>query len=268
MKKQPRNRRLTIAQIGQLVFLSTKDLFRDNGPQWAAAIAYYALLSSFPLLLAVVAVAAYFVDPRSAVQQITQFLGQYLSTGQAQLQQVARTAIDARRTIGLISFAALLWSGSSVFGVVTKALNVAYDVEYSYGFLKRSLIQVLMLITIGFAFVLALASRWLIRLAWEVLSTLPAGEGAIAQLTGHVVAAVLLIAAFFLIYHFVPRAEQSWQASLSGAVADAAVSVSSSTFHNLCKTFQQSQFDLRPYSSIGCRVTMSMGCELDTALWR
>ena len=65
MKKQPRNRRLTIAQIGQLVFLSTKDLFRDNGPQWAAAIAYYALLSSFPLLLAVVAVAAYLVDPSS-----------------------------------------------------------------------------------------------------------------------------------------------------------------------------------------------------------
>jgi uncharacterized BrkB/YihY/UPF0761 family membrane protein len=48
-------------RIGQLFFLSGKDFFIDNGPQWAAAIAYYSLLSLFPLLLAITSIGAYFV---------------------------------------------------------------------------------------------------------------------------------------------------------------------------------------------------------------
>jgi membrane protein len=219
MSKQHNRRRPTIGRLGKMVFMSIKDLFRDDGPQWSAAIAYYALLSIFPLLLAVAAVSAYFVDPKWTIQQITQLLGRYLPTGQAQRQQVAGTAISARRTIiGLASFVVLLWSGSRVFGVITKALNVAYDIEDSYGFLKRTLVQVMLLVTIGFAFVLAVASRWLIQLAWNVLLGVAAGQGIIAQVIGNIVAAVLLLTAFFLIYHFIPRAEQSWQASVSGAV--------------------------------------------------
>jgi membrane protein len=218
MKKQRIGKRITIGRLGKLVALATKDLFRDDGPQWAAAISYYSLLSIFPLLLVVAAVAADFVDPKWAIQQITQFLGRYLPTGQAQLQQVARTAINARRAIGLASLAILVWSGSRVFGVITKALNVAYDIENSYGFLKRTLVQIVMLITIGFAFVLAVASRWLIQMAWDALLGLSAGRGIIAPVVSNVVAAILLLAAFFLIYHFVPRAKQSWHASLSGAV--------------------------------------------------
>ncbi|HEX6385278.1 MAG TPA: hypothetical protein VF177_11460 [Anaerolineae bacterium] len=44
-------------RLGEVLVQSARDLFRDDGPQWAAAIAYYALLSSFPLALAIVAIA-------------------------------------------------------------------------------------------------------------------------------------------------------------------------------------------------------------------
>lgn len=67
-----------LRRIGVTFYLAAKDFFIDSGPQWAAAVAYYTLLSLFPLLLAVVSVAAFFVDPQWAVDQITSLLGQAL----------------------------------------------------------------------------------------------------------------------------------------------------------------------------------------------
>lgn len=214
----------TLLNVGQLVYIAVKDLLDDDGPQWAAAIAYYTLLSSFPLLLAVAALAAYFVDPAWAVQQITSFLGRYLPTGQSELQEVARSAIEARGTIGTLSFITLLWSGSRVFGVVTKALNAAYDVKEDYGFVKRTLLRVIMLLTLGLVLVLALASPSLLRLAMDVLAILPGGgESLVAGLIRRLIPALLMLLAFFLIYYFVPRSKQSWQAALIGAVVAAAL---------------------------------------------
>lgn len=52
-----------LGRLGRMLAQTGKDFGEDDGPQWAAAVAYYALLSLFPLLLAVDSIAAYFVDP-------------------------------------------------------------------------------------------------------------------------------------------------------------------------------------------------------------
>ena len=46
------------ARLGLVLWQAAKDLLVDNGPQWAAAVSYYALLSAFPLLLLAAALAA------------------------------------------------------------------------------------------------------------------------------------------------------------------------------------------------------------------
>lgn len=58
-----------LERAGKVVVASLKHFVKDNGPQWAAAIAYYSLLSLFPLLLAAIAIAAYFVD-REEINQL------------------------------------------------------------------------------------------------------------------------------------------------------------------------------------------------------
>nr|MBA3413752.1 hypothetical protein [Chloroflexia bacterium] len=49
--------------IGQLVRQSACDVWANNLMELAAALAFYAVLSLFPLLLAAAAVAAYVVEP-------------------------------------------------------------------------------------------------------------------------------------------------------------------------------------------------------------
>jgi membrane protein len=202
---------------GEVVVQAAKDFLTDSGPQWAAAIAYYSLLSTIPLLLAAASVAAYFISPITAVEQVTQLLGEYLPGGEQQVARVAKDALAARGGIGLLSFGFLLWSGTRVLAVVTKALNIAYDADEPYGFWKRTLIELAMLATIGVLFIAALSGRWLIRLLRETLAILSPGRGFLYWLLAEAAPLLLLLLAFFLLYRFVPRRQVSWRAALFGA---------------------------------------------------
>lgn len=207
-----------LRRFAEMFYQSGRDFFTDNAPQWAAAIAYYSLLSTFPLLLAAASVAAYFVAPGWAVDQLTQLMGDFLPRGAGEIERIVKEAIGARGRVGLISFALLLWTGSRVFSSITKALNIAYDVDDPYGFLRRTLVEFALMLTIGILFVAAVASRWLLRLAWNNLSFMPQTQGFIFGIVLEALPAALLLLAFFLIYRFVPRDKVNWRAASFGAI--------------------------------------------------
>lgn len=208
----------SVRRFGRMVVTATKDLVHDSGPQWAAAIAYYSLLSAFPLLLVITSIAAFFVDPRWAVDQATRLLGNFLPQGENRIEQIIQSAIDARRNVGILSFATLLWTGTRVFSSITKALNIAYDTNESYGFFRRLLVEVVMLLTLGLFFIIAIASPFVLGVLWNMLQFLPGGEGIIFQIIRRAVPAILLAITFFLIYRFVPRRRPDWRAALIGAI--------------------------------------------------
>jgi membrane protein len=205
-----------VERLGKMVVSSAKDFMRDSGPQWAAAIAYYSLLSVPPLLLAIASIAAFFVNPQWAIDQATRLLEEFLPQGSDQIESVITNAIEARGSVSLLSIGSLLWTGTRVFGVITKALNIAFTTRESYSFFKRTLIEFVMLLTVGLLFVLALAAPPTLDLLRNVLEVLPA-ENALLDVTVAVVPMLLLMLAFFLIYRYVPRRDVSWEAALLGA---------------------------------------------------
>ena len=213
----PGGARLGWKHIGMVLVQAVKDLAQDNVPQWAAAVAYYSLLSAFPLLLAAVAISAYFVPPGWVVDHLARLLSTYVPQGSARITQVVQNAMGARGTVGVLSILALLWSGTRVFSTVTQALNVAYDVDEPYGFWKRLLIQLVMLLTIGVIFILALATPPVLAALSGVVPGLPANGFLYAALTW-LIPTALLLAGFTLTYRYVPRYGSAWSAALVGGV--------------------------------------------------
>ncbi|MHB0859604.1 MAG: YhjD/YihY/BrkB family envelope integrity protein [Anaerolineae bacterium] len=106
--------------VGKVIWQAGKDLCNDNGPQWAASIAYYALLSLFPLLLGIASVAAFFVNPEWLISQATEAMGDLIPAGEGQIEEIVQSAIDARRGAGILSILSLLWTGTRVFAVLTR----------------------------------------------------------------------------------------------------------------------------------------------------
>lgn len=205
-------------KIGFVLYAAGKDFFTDDGPQWAASIAYYSLLSIFPLLLAAASIASYFINPQTAIKQATELLGNLVPGGAGEIERIVRNAIDSRASASILSTLALLWSGSRVFGTLTKALNISYDVSDTYGFLRRTMIELILLLTIGFLFMVAVVSRTLFDLLWNQIPFLPANQSFLFFLLRSAIPDVLLLVTFYLVYRYVPRRRVNWKAALSGTL--------------------------------------------------
>ncbi len=207
-------------QVWSVLQQSLKDLLQDSGPEWAAAIAYYSLLSIFPLLLATVTISSFFVSVDTAVANTTIVFGRFVPQGSEQIEQIVRETYATRGGLSVFSFVVLLWSGSRVFGVITKAINIAYDVDETYGFLKRALIELVMLVSIGVIFLAALA----LPLILDILNILSFSRRSVAVLVSvlHVIGPTLLLfGAFLLTYRFVPRGRRHWGSAAIGAAVAA-----------------------------------------------
>ncbi len=201
----------------RIFMLSIRSFFKDDGPTWAAAIAYYALLSLFPLLLASASVASYFVDPTWATLKITTLLGDFLPKGQLELENIVKSILAARQKTGLISLVILVWTASLVFGTMTKALNIVFKSEKRYSYFKRMQIRLAVLLPIGVVFSLALSSSFLLDLLKRTLGVLPIAEEFFSSVVLGMIPILLLLMAFFLAYRFIPRRRPGSKAALIGA---------------------------------------------------
>ncbi|MBB2914660.1 membrane protein [Streptosporangium becharense] len=108
---------------------TVKEFQQDNLTDWAAALTYYAVLSIFPALLAVVSLLGLF--GRSATQPLVDNLGA-LAPGPARqtVETVLQTLQSSQRAAGLaavMSIAVALWSASGYVGAFIRAANVMYE---------------------------------------------------------------------------------------------------------------------------------------------
>lgn len=124
----------TGAKIIDVVVQAGADLLRDNDTQSAAALAHYSLLSAFPLMLAILAIVSLFISPNWAVDVTSRLLGPVLPANMGTIESIVRDAMGKSHAVSFLAIAGFLWTGSRVFGSLTKALNAAYDVKDDYDF--------------------------------------------------------------------------------------------------------------------------------------
>lgn len=225
-------RRISIANLkqrGDLAWRIARDAvlhaFDDNLLHWAAAIAFYSALSFAPLLFTGVSVASFFVDAQWIIERLTTILRHWVPEGGDDLKMFVDQAVEARGQVGIISFAAFLFSGSRVFAALSRAIQVVYDLEDRESIVRETVVQLVMLLTIGVVFILALMSDFVFRLIWDAVRFLPAGEGLAFRVVSGGVQLALLFVAFWLIYRFVPREQRDAGSSLAGAIAATALFV-------------------------------------------
>jgi membrane protein len=194
----------------------------DRGPDWAILIAWNALFSLFPTLLAIAGILG-------LVLRATGFQTQSLyqsALGVIPDEQARTQAIQALEGIKqggglllLVGLAGMLWSASSLFGSMEAAFGAVYRTG-SRSFLRQKLMSVLMMLLFAFLAGIAVGSaailHFLPRMPTSAASVL-ANQGVSAALQAAVGAAAGVIL-FAVIYYVVPNRRQSWSRVLPGAV--------------------------------------------------
>jgi membrane protein len=196
--------------------------YNSDNLTYAASIAYYGLLSLFPMMLlgfAALGTVTADVDSRNAVLS---FILQYFPS---QFDFITRQ-LDEFRThtisLGVVGTISLIWGALGVFGAISTAVNYAWGVEQQRSFWKHKLYSFLMLVIAELVLLIALllvSASEVASASWfaGVLAGFP-GLVILRSFTVRYATTLLFILVIGLVYYFVPNAQVRFRDVWIGAL--------------------------------------------------
>ncbi len=196
---------------------ATRETLKPKTVITAAAIAYFALFSIFPITLLSIAVASFSLGPSMDRQIIIQRL-EFIAPAMGQLLgQNIDEIIEARGPVTGIALVGLIWSASTVFYTFTHTLNQIWGTKRRRSVWKRRGLAILfVLIFVGPALFLASFAGSMIA---HLRAFLPDSIISLVGGGSAVLAVLLDVALFMALYMMLPRGASTWHEILPGAIA-------------------------------------------------
>jgi membrane protein len=199
---------------------------KARGSEAAAGMAYYAIFSLFPLLLALVAIGSLVLDRQQIMDQVISLVSQVFPISRGLIKQNLQQVVQLRGAVGLISLIGATWSATGVFTVLSRNINRAWTDAAPRNFLENRLVALGMVGVLVLLLGLSVAST----AAFNVLAQLrvPLGGGISIYQTplwtiGSMLVPWLFVFSLFLsLYHWVPNEHVPWPAAFWAALVVAA----------------------------------------------
>ena len=182
----------------------------------AAAIAYFALFSLFPFILLSISIASFTLGPLVEQQFIVQKLEFIAPALGRLLGQNIDEIVRARGPVTGIALIGLIWSASTIFYTLTQTLNSIWGKKRRRSVWKRRGLSILFVLAfVGPALFLASFAGSLIANLRTYLpdQIIPIGSG-----ISFVVAILLDVVLFLVLYILLPHGASTWREILPGAI--------------------------------------------------
>ena len=228
--------------------------FRDDKlTDWGAALTYYAVLSLFPALIALVSIVGLVADPVSTTRALTSIVTQLGPEDAAKTFRGPIESLTANKSaagLGLIfGLITALWTASGYVGAFIRASNSIYEVDEGRPFWKLRPLQ--MLVTLTMVLLMALVAVALVAtgpVAEAVGNAIGAGGAAVTlwNIAKWPVLLAVVITMFSLLYYASPNVKLpsyrwiTWGAVVAiviWIVASALFAVYVANFGNYNKTY-------------------------------
>ncbi len=215
----------------------------------AAQLAYYFLLSIFPLLIFTITLLPFLPVSQADLMEV---LHAYAPAESANLLESSLKDIMAKQNGGLLSFGILatIWSASNGTNAIIRALNHAYDIEETRSFIKvRGLALILtigLILVVVISLLLPVFGKYILNIVFDFLGFEPSF---VYDILRWVISIAVITFVFMIMYWFGPNLKMKWIDSLPGAIfASVGWAVSSLGFSFYVNTF--SNFS-STYGSLG-----------------
>jgi len=198
---------------------------RDDCPQLAAAISYYLLFSIVPLTILGVSVFGFFLSSTSirndVINRILDVVPLDQTAGRSALNRALNNVNSVSAPIAALSLIATLWTASSVFASIRKALNRVWGVSEHRPYAQQKAVDIAQVGVLGLMLLSSLVLTGVLRtirqLAPDSAGPL-AGSSPLWEIPPLLLPAALTFATFGLLYRIVPAARPRWRDALPGAL--------------------------------------------------
>ena len=216
------------------LFLRTiKEFGEDNCSQMAAAISYYVLFSLFPLLIFSVGILGVFLQDSAVEEELISLVLENLPLNEEEGESDVREAIQGiagvgSGALGLVGLLGMAWSGSNMFGIIRRSLNIAYDLNLNRPLVRQKLLDLGMVFMFTPFFLSSIAATALFRAARQRSADIPTVGGWIDSLglgwdiLGALIPVAVSFVAFLILFWIVPatkvRISEAWIGALVSAI--------------------------------------------------
>jgi membrane protein len=207
----------------RILYMSLRDFGRSNGVGLAAGIAFYALLSLFPLSLAAIAIAGYIYTGRDEQMAVVETIQQLIPVSTDYLADTIEGVVNVRGQVSIIGAFGLLWSGQAVFSGLRRGINNAWGIEKPSNFFRQRIVD------FGLMFLVGMAAFFVLVFSAAVYNVPEVGEwlrtpwgGAFSSVFAVGLSLVVTFVVLIIMYRFVPNCPVLWSDVWIGAVVAAA----------------------------------------------
>jgi membrane protein len=201
---------------GQTLKRTFSEFKEDNLSDSAAALTYYAVLSIFPALIALLSLVGLVMSPKKIISAGTDLVSSIgpasaVNTLKGPISDLAASK-EAAGVLLAVGVAGALWSASAYVGAFMRASNVIYEVEEGRPFLKLRPLQ--MLVPLALVLMQAIVLIALVvsgPLATKVGSVIGAGDAAVTawNVAKWPVMLLVVVLMFCVLYYASPNARLS-----------------------------------------------------------
>jgi len=189
----------------------------------AAAIAYYALFSFFPVVLLMITVSSFFFTSATAQKEVIAWAERYIPTSGDLIRANIGQILRARGTVSLLAILSLLWSGSGIFSALDRAVNRAWDVTELRPFWRQKLLAFGMIVGAGGLLLVSIVSTTFFNVIRRLRLPLTGWQLfgkwlMFPNLLSTLLPVTLTILIFLLLYKILPNTTVRWSDVWPGAL--------------------------------------------------
>ena len=211
-------------RIWAILGIALKKFLRIDGPQWAAAFAFNAFFSLFPLMVLLVTIASFFADRGSAGKEVIAYIESYVPISgemQAQVFDTVAGVVKARGQASVIAFLILVWASLQCFTTLICATNLAWGTVVHNWWRLPLISLVLLCITAGAA-LLGMVMPVLMRTARDWLMPVNDFSTSAYVLVSFVIPLLAVFSSLSLFFRLAPRHHKRfaevWAAALFATI--------------------------------------------------
>lgn len=191
--------------------------------QAGASMAYYAMFSLFPLLIALVSAGSFLVNREWVMSQIVTGLTDAIPVSQELIERNISRVFEVRGAVGFAGLVGLIWSASGVFSSLVYNVNRAWGDETARGFIRQRLIAlsiVILLILLVFLSVIVNTLFNVINvLNGQLASSIGVSQQELVKTFSNLTPYFFVFFMFLGIYRWIPIAKVDWKAAIIGSAA-------------------------------------------------
>ena len=231
----PIGRMLLSIPVVLLILRTVREMGRDDATHMAAGVAYYAILSLFPLTVGLLFVFSLILGSGSFEDELVDFFQTYSPGSDELLAQNIQAVQGVRGVLGVIGVIGLFWTASAMFGAISRAVNRAWDIHEDRPFYIDKVRNLLMSCGVGMLFLMSVSATAFLQILGRIdlpgLGRLDFLEHGGINLLTRPLPFIFTLCIFLMVYRYVPNTQTHWRYIWPGAlVAAIAFEVGKSLF--------------------------------------